>query len=241
IGLAGAVGTLDDHRRGMNRAAQGDDLTAIQHLAALHDDVTTFELWLREHLAVGRQPGGVTLSTVHRVKGQEWPHVVVHLADVDQYPHRLAEDAEEERRLFHVAITRASKEATIVTGPSPSLFVAELTTEPSTDPPGPTLVSVRRPVPAKRRASSSEADSTNDLDEEAVRRFVALKELRNQLRDGKPAYVVFDNKTLVSIARMAPTSKSELKKISGVGPAKLDKYGDAVIDLMTGLAGRHSS
>jgi superfamily II DNA helicase RecQ len=74
-----------------------------------------------------------------------------------------------------------------------------------------------------------------------VRRFVALKELRNQLRDGKPAYVVFDNKTLVSIARMAPTSKSELKKISGVGPAKLDKYGDAVIDLMTGLAGRHSS
>jgi len=36
---------------------------------------------------------------------------------------------------------------------------------------------------------------------------------------------------------MAPTSKSELKKISGVGPAKLDKYGDAVIDLMTGLAG----
>lgn len=241
IGLAGAVGTLDDHRRGMNRAAQGDDLAAIQHLAALHDDVTTFELWLREHLAVGRQPGGVTLSTVHRVKGQEWPHVVVHLADVDQYPHRLAEDAEEERRLFHVAITRASKEATIVTGPSPSLFVAELTTEPSTDPPGPTLVSVRRPVPAKRRASSSEADSTNDLDEEAVRRFVALKELRNQLRDGKPAYVVFDNKTLVSIARMAPTSKSELKKISGVGPAKLDKYGDAVIDLMTGLAGRHSS
>jgi superfamily II DNA helicase RecQ len=74
-----------------------------------------------------------------------------------------------------------------------------------------------------------------------MQRFVALKELRNQLRDGKPAYVVFDNKTLVSIARMAPTSKSELKKISGVGPAKLDKYGDAVIDLMTGLAGRHSS
>ena len=64
-----------------------------------------------------------------------------------------------------------------------------------------------------------------------------MKELRNQLRDGKPAYVVFDNKTLVSIARMAPTSKSELAKISGVGPAKLDKYGDAVTELMTGLAG----
>ncbi|WP_439115703.1 ATP-dependent helicase [Ilumatobacter sp.] len=237
IGLAGAVGTLDAHRRGMNRAAQGDDLTAIQHLAALHDDVATFEPWLREHLAVRRQPGGVTLSTVHRVKGQEWPHVVVHLADAEQYPHRLAEDVEEERRLFHVAITRASKHATIVTGPSPSPFVAELTTEPSAEPAERAVVSSHRPESAKRSTSPSKTDPTADLDEAAERRFAALKELRNQLRDGKPAYVVFDNKTLVSIARMAPTSKSELAKISGVGPAKLDKYGDAVTELMTGLAG----
>ncbi len=237
IGLAGAVGTLDAHRRGMNRAAQGDDLTAVQHLAALHDDVATFEGWLREHLAVRRQPGGVTLSTVHRVKGQEWPHVVVHLADAEQYPHRLAEDVEEERRLFHVAITRASEHATVVTGPSPSPFVAELTTEPSADPAERSVVSSHRPEPVKRAASPSKTDPTADLDADAQQRFAALKELRNQLRDGKPAYVVFDNKTLVSIARMAPTSKSALAKISGVGPAKLEKYGDAVTELMTGLAG----
>ena len=78
-----------------------------------------------------RSTDGVLLSTVHRVKGQEWPHVVVHLADAEQYPHRLADDVEEERRLFHVAITRASTHATIVTGPRPSPFVDELTTEPS--------------------------------------------------------------------------------------------------------------
>jgi len=235
IGLAGAVGTLDAQRRGMNRAAQGDDLTAIQHLAALHDDVATFESWLREHLAVRRQPGGVTLSTVHRVKGQEWPHVVVHLADAEQYPHRLAEDVEEERRLFHVAITRASAHATVVTGPAPSPFVDELTTEPSTDPAERTIVSSHRPEPAKRSAAASKSDPTADLDAAGQQRFAALKELRNQLRDGKPAYVVFDNKTLVSIARMAPTTKSALGKISGVGPAKLDKYGDAVTDLMARL------
>jgi len=235
IGLAGAVGTLDAHRRGMNRAAQGDDLTAIQHLAALHDDVATFEGWLREHLAVRRQPGGVTLSTVHRVKGQEWPHVVVHLADAEQYPHRLAEDVEEERRLFHVAITRASVHATIVTGPAPSPFVAELTSEPSADPAERSVVSSHRPEPAKRTTAASKSDPTADLDAAAQERFAALKELRNQLRDGKPAYVVFDNKTLVSIARMAPTTKSALGKISGVGPAKLDKYGEAVTELMTRL------
>ncbi len=236
IGLAGAVGTLDAHRRGMNRAAQGDDLTAVQHLAAQHDDAATFEAWLREHLAVRRQPGGVTLSTVHRVKGQEWPHVVVHLADAEQYPHRLAEDVEEERRLFHVAITRASAHATIVTGPTPSPFVAELTTEPSTDPAERDVVSSHRPEPVKKRtASASKSDPTADLDGPGQERFAALKELRNELRDGKPAYVVFDNKTLVSIARMEPKTKAELAKISGVGPAKLDKYGDAVTELMTRL------
>ena len=70
------------------------------------------------------------LATVHRVKGQEWPHVIVHLVDDDQYPHRLADDVEEERRLLHVAITRARRHATIVTGRRPSPFIAELTTEP---------------------------------------------------------------------------------------------------------------
>jgi superfamily I DNA/RNA helicase len=104
----------------MNRASQGDDLTAVVQLAALHDDPTTFERWMRTNLAVARSHAGVTLSTVHRVKGQEWPHVVVHFADARQYPHRLAEDVEEERRLFHVAITRAGVHATIVTGQQPS-------------------------------------------------------------------------------------------------------------------------
>ncbi len=47
--------------------------------------------------------------------------------------------------------------------------------------------------------------------------------------------MVFDNKTLVAIAREAPTSLRELGRISGVGPAKLERYGDPVIELMTRL------
>ena len=50
------------------------------------------------------------------------------------------------------------------------------------------------------------------LDADGQRRFEALKGLRNGLRDGKPAYVVFDNKTLVAIARQVPASKSELSR-----------------------------
>ena len=239
IGLAGSVASLDANRRGMNRSAQGDDLTAVTHLAALHDDPTTFERWMRSQLAVKRAPGGVLLSTVHRVKGQEWPHVVVHLADAEQYPHRLADDVEEERRLFHVAITRASVHATIATGAHPSPFVAELTTEPSAA----RVVSSHRPEPAAARVRSSSASSSSsatgdpgaDLDAAGQQRFAALRDLRNELRDGKPAYVVFDNKTLVAIARQAPTTLRDLGRIAGIGPAKLERYGDAVITLMERL------
>ncbi len=229
MGLAGSVATLDVHRRGMNRAAQGDDLTAVRQLAALHDEVASFESWLRSRLAVKRSADGVLLATVHRVKGQEWPHVVVHFADREQYPHRLAEDVEEERRLFHVAITRCRTHATIVTGPSPSPFVEELTTEPSPE----RVVSTHRPdQPVARRtaaSASSSADIAASLDEAGQARFEVLKALRNELRDGKPAYVVFDNKTLVAIARAMPTTRTELARIPGVGPAKLDRYGDAVL------------
>ncbi len=234
IGLAGSVASLDANRRGMNRSAQGDDLTAIAHLAALHDEPKDFERWLRSHLATRRSPDGVLLSTVHRVKGQEWPHVIVHLADAEQYPHRLADDVEEERRLFHVAVTRARRHATIVTGTNPSPFVAELTTEPSAQRP---VVSSHRPEAVARaaRPSSDGADPAAGLDAAGQQRYSALRDLRNELRDGKPAYVVFDNKTLAAIARDAPTTLRDLGRISGVGPAKLERYGDAVITLMQRL------
>lgn len=232
IGLAGSVAGLDATRRGMNRSAQGDDLTSLKHLAALHDDVSSFESWLRDALSSSRSSGGVMLSTVHRVKGQEWPHVIVHFADAEQYPHRLAEDVEEERRLFHVAITRASRHATIVTGADPSPFVEELTSEPSSE----RIVSSHRPDPVTSVAKKpKKADPTADLDADAGARFERLKTLRTELAAGKPAYVVFDNKTLAAIARTAPATKQDLARISGVGPAKLDKYGDAVIELIAAM------
>ncbi len=107
MGMASTLSTLDTHRRGMNRAAQSDDLTAVAQLARLQPDPAEFEMWLHSALARPWQPDGVTLATVHRVKGKEWPVVIVHQAAADQFPHRLATDVEEERRVFHVAITRA--------------------------------------------------------------------------------------------------------------------------------------
>ncbi|CAN5550845.1 hypothetical protein BH23ACT3_BH23ACT3_02360 [soil metagenome] len=297
VGLAGSVATLDATRRGMNRSAQGDDLTALRQLAALHDDALGFEPWLREHLAARRDPTGVVLATVHRVKGQEWPEVVVHFADAEQYPHRLADDIEEERRLFHVALTRAGSRATVVTGPRPSRFVAELTSEPPEHPPepvvaarprsrvatptsgpgtardhplldrnhvvvGPGMVlvdqgadwvveevvadevvargatgatrrfSVGRSVQSKGRQRGALRLPDQQVSASAAHFFDALRQFRELARDGKPAYTVFDDKTLAAISTTAPTTLDELATVKGVGPAKLEQFGQHVIGLV---------
>ena len=57
IGLAGSVATLDANRRGMNRSAQGDDLTALTHLAAQHDDPTTSSAGCAANWRSKRAPG----------------------------------------------------------------------------------------------------------------------------------------------------------------------------------------
>ncbi|MFC1432881.1 ATP-dependent DNA helicase UvrD2 [Streptacidiphilus sp. N1-3] len=49
-----------------------------------------------------------------------------------------------------------------------------------------------------------------------------------------PAYCVFTDATLVAIAEDAPGSVAELAGIAGVGRAKLDKYGSAVLSLCRG-------
>jgi len=50
--------------------------------------------------------------------------------------------------------------------------------------------------------------------------------------DGVPPYVVFHDTVLHAIADAQPTSLGDLSQISGVGPAKLERYGDAVLALL---------
>ena len=47
-----------------------------------------------------------------------------------------------------------------------------------------------------------------------------------------PAYVVFHDATLRQIAVVGPTTLAELSQISGVGEAKLAKYGEQVLDVI---------
>ena len=45
-----------------------------------------------------------------------------------------------------------------------------------------------------------------------------------------PAYVVLSDKHLDGIAERHPTSLAELRACPGIGPAKLESYGDEILD-----------
>ena len=107
--------------------------------------------FLREVLALSVPSGtpAVRLSSVHRVKGLEWPCVLLVGAAEGLCPHRLAigpAALEAERRVWHVAITRAREQlAVVVPVPGASRFVAEMQEAPHAWParPGPTRRSPR--------------------------------------------------------------------------------------------------
>ena len=222
MGMASTLSTLDVHRKGMNRAAQSDDLTAVAQLAALQPDPVLFESWLREQLGRPGRDDGVTLATVHRVKGKEWPIVVVHQASADQFPHRLATDVEEERRVFHVAITRGRSQVHVVPGSKASPFVDECFNAPQPGRPQVEVESKRQPAPEVRRPG-------HDLTADESSLFEELRAVRRHLAGGKPAYTVVSDQVLHDVARLRPSTLAELGNIKGMGPVKLERYGDALL------------
>jgi DNA helicase II / ATP-dependent DNA helicase PcrA len=128
VGLGETMDVLDSSRGEADRPTHADDLVALEAVAALHPDAASFEPWLRELLA--RQPFGgpaVLLSTIHKIKGREWEHVIVYGASQGLLPHRLSDDEEGERRVFHVALTRAIRQVVVLADAEDcSPFVAEL-------------------------------------------------------------------------------------------------------------------
>jgi len=61
--------------------------------------------------------------------------------------------------------------------------------------------------------------------------FDELRSLRKRLADEQnvPAYVVFSDATLVEMAARCPATYAELLEVTGVGQAKLERYGDAFL------------
>jgi ATP-dependent DNA helicase RecQ len=61
-----------------------------------------------------------------------------------------------------------------------------------------------------------------------------LRALRTELAKEQelPAYCVFADKTLVELAKRHPTNLAEMRKVPGIGPAKIEKYGEAFLEVL---------
>jgi ATP-dependent DNA helicase RecQ len=55
---------------------------------------------------------------------------------------------------------------------------------------------------------------------------------RRARADSVPAYVVLHDATLVELAARKPRSQSELATVKGLGPAKVERYGDELLALL---------
>lgn len=238
VGLGSAMSLLDRTGGGQG-SSHLDDLEGLLGVADLHPDPATFEVWLGDAFRRESDVDGVTLSTIHRVKGREWDRIAVFGVFDGVLPHRLADDIEEERRVLHVAITRGRHRVTVLTDRTRrSEFLDELA---GTAPRRP-----RRPRPNEplTRSSSGRSSTRSQpaVDIELVGAYAAaeqaLRDWRRQRAqlDAVPAYVVVNDRYLRGIASVMPTSLAELNTCDGIGPAKLERYGEQILEVLSDAA-----
>ena len=181
--------------------------------------------------------GGVNLLTYHRAKGLEFDAVLLPALEEGLLPIRQAsEPAEvaEERRLLYVGLTRARVHlwlswAARRAGPSgreqprkPSRFLDDLV------PPGGSRVRPRAVATGIARTGRASLRADGPLAEQ----LRAWRRKRAEA-DGVPAYVVFNDRTLAALSERRPRSRGELLAVEGIGPSKLDRYGDELLALLT--------
>ena len=77
-----------------------------------------------------------------------------------------------------------------------------------------------------------------DLDPDALARFEALRQWRSTTarEQNVPAYVIFHDATLRTIAETDPPDPDELGRVPGIGAGKLERYGDAVLEVLARCA-----
>jgi len=281
VGLESSAHALDSGRSRADRSAQSDDLVALRRAAVIHEGAGDFEAWLGDMIA-RRGQEGVALSTVHRAKGLEWDRVIVFGADQGLLPHDLATDIEEERRIFHVAITRGIERiAVLADADRSSRFLEELIGAASH------AAEPERPVRREKRKRATPGvtvalgdavalqggirgivtefdpdglwvgvdgggqfrarwgdDVTTDErtgpltpsadtvapDADLVERLKAWR-LETARTKKVPAYVILHDATIETIAGIRPQTETQLASIPGIGPAKLEAYGDAILEL----------
>ncbi len=103
---------------------------------------------------------------------------------------------------------------------------------------GQRTVTLRTDPPSSRSRKRERTTRTGapvaDLPPEAAACFESLRGWRAETarEQGVPAYVIFHDRTLREIAMAQPADLDALATITGVGAGKLERYGDAVLQLL---------
>jgi DNA helicase II / ATP-dependent DNA helicase PcrA len=193
----------------------------------------------------------VELLTFHRAKGLEFDTVFVVGLEKGLVPISHAEtpsELAEEQRLLYVALTRAerclfvsrAKKRTVglrTYNRTASPWLARIQSTIADASPadgdgtdrGRGLAAAREQVAQAQRRSGTKPDGAPSSE-----LLKALMEWRRNLARASavPAYVIFPNTTLEAVAERRPQSRNDLLAIPGIGPVKLERHGQALLDLV---------
>ncbi|WP_026532047.1 ATP-dependent DNA helicase UvrD2 [Arthrobacter sp. H41] len=244
--LAALVGLADE----INAARGAAGFTLQSFVAELEDRAAA------QHAPTVQ---GVTLASLHSAKGLEWDAVFLVGLSEGLVPISFADTQEgidEERRLLYVGITRARAHLFLSWSTSrspggrasrkPSRFLdvlrpagsgAQAFRQPKARQPrkaaAPAVCRVcRRPLSSgseRKMGRCGECPATYEEHTFEALRSWRLEEAREK---DVPAFVVFTDATLIAIAEARPQTLDELGDLAGVGSAKLERYGESVLNIV---------
>ncbi|MGM5485214.1 MAG: 3'-5' exonuclease, partial [Nanobdellota archaeon] len=171
---------------------------------------------LRRSVEAGKDE--VTLATIHAIKGLEAEKVFVIGCNSLNFPCKGSEhpvvdmvkvdeydQEEEEKRLFYVAISRARKNLYLTySGTRPTYFITDSMKD--------MLTTAEKPK--------------NVVDK--------LKEWRKEMsrKYSVAPYLILSDKAIIDLSIKMPMERYDLKEIYGMGPSKISRFGDQILDVL---------
>jgi len=94
-----------------------------------------------------------------------------------------------------------------------------------------------RDTPSRQGTQRNKVDYKEVLSEQEFAIFAQLRDLRKEIAqiEAIPVYTVFTNSQLAQIVQQRVRSVTDLSKIDGVGAARIEKYADRIIPLLSQL------